>query len=43
MLPYRFVKVRYYGFFSPRKRQVLKSIKELFDGFESKDDNRSLR
>jgi hypothetical protein len=30
VLPYRFVKVRYYGFFSPCKRDVLKSVKELF-------------
>ena len=35
VLPRRFVKVRYYGFFSPRKRQVLKTIKELFGLFKS--------
>ena len=35
VLPYRFVKVRYYGFFSPPKRDVLKRVKELFGLFDS--------
>ena len=30
VLPKRFVKVRYYGFFHPRKRVTLQAIKELF-------------
>jgi len=33
VLPYRFVKVRYYGFLSPRRRELLKHIKELFGLF----------
>ena len=35
VLPKRFVKVRYYGFLSPRKRQSLEVIKELFGLFKS--------
>jgi hypothetical protein len=35
VLPKRFVKVRYYGFLSPRKRESLENIKELFDLFQS--------
>lgn len=31
VLPKRFVKVRYYGFFSPRKRELLQAIKVLFE------------
>jgi hypothetical protein len=31
VLPKRFVKVRYYGFFSPRQRDRLETIKALFD------------
>jgi len=31
VLPYRFVKVRYYGFLSPKKRNRLEDIKELFN------------
>jgi hypothetical protein len=38
VLAKRFVKVRYYGFFSPRKRQVLKRIKELFGSFKSENE-----
>jgi len=37
VLPRRFVKVRYYGFFSPRKRDVLKRVKELFGLFQVED------
>ncbi len=33
VLPKRFVKVRYYGFLSPRKRKLLEHIKELFGLF----------
>lgn len=40
VLPYRFVKVRYYGFLSPRKRQLLEAIKELFN-FVSQESNGS--
>lgn len=29
-LPKRFMRVRYYGFLSPRKRHLLEDIKELF-------------
>lgn len=36
VLPYRFVKVRYYGFLSPRKRDLLNAIKELFNCYLSK-------
>jgi hypothetical protein len=39
VLPYRFVKVRYYGFFSTRKRDVLKRLKELFGLFDAKEKN----
>jgi hypothetical protein len=35
VLPKRFVKVRYYGFLSPRKRKSLENIKELFDLLKS--------
>jgi len=35
VLPKRFVKVRYYGFLSSRKRDALEDIKELFDLFKS--------
>ncbi len=41
VLPHRFVKVRYYGFLSPRKRDQLKGIKELFYGFIVKEKNNS--
>ena len=37
VLPKRFVKVRYYGFLSPRKRDVLDDIKELFGLFKSEN------
>lgn len=30
VLPRRFIKVRYYGFFSPRRRATLEMVKELF-------------
>jgi hypothetical protein len=36
VLPKRFVKVRYYGFLSPRNRHLLETIKELFASFKSK-------
>ncbi len=39
VLPFRFVKVRYYGFLSPRKRDQLEGIKELFYGFAAKEKN----
>jgi len=39
VLPRRFVKVRYYGFFSPRKRRVLEHVKELFGLFDSEEKN----
>jgi hypothetical protein len=39
VLPHRFVKVRYYGYLSPRKRDQLEGIKELFNGFVSKKKN----
>jgi hypothetical protein len=39
VLPYRFVKVRYYGFLSPRKRALLKTIKELFALFTSQKES----
>ena len=35
VLPKRFVKVRYYGFLSPKKRDSLENIKELFGFFKS--------
>lgn len=38
VLPYRFVKVRYYGLLSPRKRQLLEDIKELFGLFTGEDE-----
>lgn len=38
VLPKGFVKVRYYGFLSPRKRPLLEAIKELFSLFTSQDD-----
>lgn len=31
VLPHRFVKVRYYGFFSPRKRRLLQQVSALFE------------
>jgi predicted nucleic-acid-binding Zn-ribbon protein len=37
VLPYRFVKVRYYGFLSPRKRHLLEDIKELFALYKSEN------
>lgn len=37
VLPHRFVKVRYYGFFSPRKRNVLERVKELFGVCDSQE------
>jgi hypothetical protein len=37
ILPKHFVKVRYYGFLSPRKRHLLEDIKELFDSFKSEN------
>lgn len=38
VLPKHFVKVRYYGFLSPRKRHLLALIKELFGQFSSDDE-----
>lgn len=38
VLPSRFVKVRYYGFLSLRKRKLLEAIKELFALFESNEE-----
>lgn len=38
VLPYRFVKVRYYGFLSPRKRKLLETIKELFGLFTREEE-----
>ena len=37
VLPKRFVKVRYYGFFSPRRRDTLENIKELFDAVPAEE------
>jgi uncharacterized protein (UPF0212 family) len=37
VLPKHFVKVRYYGFLHPRKRELLGNIKELFGLFQSKE------
>ncbi len=37
VLPHHFVKVRYYGFFHPRKRHEFEAIKELFAAFAKKD------
>lgn len=42
VLPKHFVKVRYYGFLSPRKRDLLAVIKELFAQFSSKDEKSGL-
>jgi len=39
VLPRRFVKVRYYGFFHPRKRDRLECVKELFGLFDSDQKN----
>jgi uncharacterized protein (UPF0212 family) len=39
VLPYRFVKVRYYGFLSPRKRDLLDVIKELFNFVPKQENN----
>jgi len=39
VLPKRFVKVRYYGFFHPRKRDRLERVKELFGLFDSDEKN----
>jgi hypothetical protein len=39
VLPYRFVKVRSYGFFSPPKRDLFKRVKELFGLFDSEQQN----
>jgi len=41
VLPYRFVKIRYYDFLSPRKRQMLEAVKELFALFKSHDEKSS--
>jgi hypothetical protein len=41
VLPKHFVKVRYYGFLSPRKRHSLEDIKELFDLFKSETQKSS--
>ena len=38
VLPPHFVKVRYYGFLSPRKRHQFKTIKELFERFPKKEN-----
>jgi hypothetical protein len=40
ILPRGFVKVRYYGFFSPRKRHELEAIQQLFGAFIEKDQTR---
>lgn len=37
VLPKGFVKVRYYGFFSPRKRETLERVKELFGLCDSEE------
>jgi len=39
VLPKGFVKVRYYGFLSPRKRNLLATIKELFNLFNPPTEN----
>lgn len=39
VLPYRLVKLRYYGFFSPRKHRGLERVKELLTLFQSEDEN----
>jgi len=38
VLPKGFVKVRYYGFLSPRKRDLLECVKELFGLFTGEDE-----
>ena len=35
VLPYRFIKVRYYGFLNPKKRLLLDTIKKLFSLFKA--------
>ena len=37
LLLHHFVKVRYYGFYGPRKRQRLESVHELFKLAEAKE------
>jgi len=39
VLPKRFVKVHYYGFFHPRKRDRLERVKELFGLVDSDEKN----
>jgi len=41
VLPKRFVKVRYYGFFNPRKRHLLARVKELFNLSAAEDHSAS--
>lgn len=41
VLPKHFMKVRYYGFLSSRKRDALEDIKELFDLFKSETQKSS--
>ena len=38
VLPKGLVKVRYYGFLSPRKRDLLECVKELFGLFTGEDE-----
>jgi len=38
VLPLRFVKVRYYGFLSPKKRLLLEAVKELFGLFKAQNE-----
>jgi hypothetical protein len=38
VLPKGFVKVRYYGFLNPRKRELLGSVKELFSLYQDDDE-----
>jgi hypothetical protein len=40
--PKRFIKMRYYGFFSPRWRNTLQTIKELFEATPT-EEHRPLR